>query len=172
MNGRRRASWFAVFALLPFLSAAHCTASVLVPGLPLLEPMLEEGWVYDDGLRFEPRSGRWEALDVEPVVPVSGPSFWFDDWRWMVARDGLRGSAEDRAEEWFGLGELRLGSSRIRASKRVGDRLQISSFTGYRSSSQRMIRVEYEIVGGLVVRSEARERGESRIVLDREQTFR
>ncbi|MEZ4651227.1 MAG: hypothetical protein R3E97_21040 [Candidatus Eisenbacteria bacterium] len=175
-HGTERRLFFPTLAgfalLLSLVAFGSSDASVLAPGLPPLEPLFEEGWVYDDGLFFEAKSGRWEAIEVTPVVPVAGPSFWFDDWRWVVAQDGLRESAESRAEDWFGLGELTLGSSRIRASKQVGERLQISSFTGYRSSSQRMIRVEYRLVRGVVIRSEARERGESRIVLDREQTFR
>lgn len=155
-----------------FLLAPSPGSAVPVPGLPPLRAFLEDVDVGTGGLAFEPMEGRWERVEIREVDAVAEPGGLLAAWSWWFREDGWRGRAEERAEEWLGLGELDLGPRRMRATKDLGSRLRLTTFTGYQSSSQRMLRAEYDLAPGLVVRSEARERGESRLVIDREQRFR
>ena len=153
------------------LHTSQCIPGPL-PALPPLEQFVDEAWRRSDFISFESVSQRWERVEVDAVQPVSGRFDLFEKWSWWVAEDGFRDRAEDRAGGWLRLGELDIGDRRIRASKELGGRIRISSFTGYQASSQRMVRVDYGLRPKLVLRSEARERGESRIVVEREWIFR
>lgn len=154
-----------------FSSAERCLAGPL-PAFPPVNRLLQGAWPRDDGIDFEPLRGRWERVEVDAAEPASERRERLDAFTWWLEEDGFRDRAGSRAADWLRLGQLELGDRRIRASKEVGERLRFTSFTGYQASSQRMIRVDYQLRHRLVLRSEARERGESRIVLEREQSFR
>ena len=56
-------------------------------------------------------------------------------------------------------------SDRLTMQKEIGDRIHFQTFTGYQASSQREVRIEYDLGWTLSLRSEAKERGESAVSL-------
>ena len=112
-----------------------------------------------------PESGEWVVFQPVPLAEVDPRSGMEAELRWLISDEGPLRSAESRAESWLGLDELEFGSSRLTMQKEIGDRIHFQTFTGYQASSQREVRIEYDLGWTLSLRSEAKERGESAVSL-------
>lgn len=112
-----------------------------------------------------PETGDWIVFHPVPLPEVDTQSPLEAELRWLISDEGPLRAAEERAESWLGLDELEFGSTRLTMQKELGGRIHVQTFTGYRASSQREVRIEYDLGYTFSLRSEARERGESAVSL-------
>jgi len=148
--------------LLPSATAARVPALLL--SLPWEEAALAKSPAGPaDGA--PPESGEWMVFQPTTMAEVDSRSGLEAELRWLISDQGPLRSAEERAESWLGLDELAVGSSRLTMQKEIGDRIHFWTFTGYQASSQREVRIEYDLGWTLSLRSEAKERGESAVSL-------
>ncbi len=149
---------------------AHARVPLLLLSLPWEQAPLSATPVgAADGV--PPESGEWVVFQPVPLAEVDGQAGIGAELRWLISDEGPLRAAESRAESWLGLDDLDVGSSRLTMQKEVGDRIHVKTFTGYQASSQREVRIEYELGWTLSLRSEARERGESAVSLRSDLRF-
>ncbi|MCA9728688.1 MAG: hypothetical protein R3E12_18815 [Candidatus Eisenbacteria bacterium] len=158
---------------LPFMLGATPARAMMpllsIPGGWVEAPLTQQPAGVRDGV--PPASGEW--IELQPVGPGKGneDNGFASEVRWLLSDEGPIRAAETRAGEWLGVDELEFGSSRLSVEKEVGDRIRVTTFTGYQASSQREVRVEYHLGRIFYLRSEARERGESAVSLRSDLLF-
>jgi hypothetical protein len=154
---------FSLAAIL-FLPTAAGALPFALPSLPWEHALLGRTPAGEtDGI--PPDTGEWIVFHPLPLPEVDTRSPLEAELRWLISDEGPLRAAEDRAESWLGLDELEFGSTRLTMQKELGGRIHVQTFTGYRASSQREVRIEYDLGYTLSLRSEARERGESAVSL-------
>ncbi len=108
-----------------------------------------------------------EILMIRPVTALNA----FNLLTGSASVAQVFGAAEKRAQRWFGLDRVEIGTQRVRLRKEYGERLNLVTYAGLGEASETGILAEYRTWRSWFLRSETRERGESYMELRREVRF-